>query len=405
MQKVIKNQTQFDLSKYLNADGQIRWVIVNQEYLRGVITNEELIEIYRKWRNQNEYAVFCEFLPDFKLRYHAMKCSKRGNDVFNWRIKKKFRELDELGNLYGDRKIFNINLPNPKTHCLFLTLTYDTKLDDRNTAWKKVSTDYNRTVSRLRRKYGKISILRVWEASKKGYPHIHAILLFHDYKFNVFEHWSGHHSSYRIREKHEFADAWHSNVDVRAVDSIKGAIRYVSKYLRKVHQVDSEHDWTMANMWIHHKQSFALSGDFTQQIAKIRLDLQAMHNSNQKMIQLDLEGKPHVNQCVLVGFFTLEQIRQTNNLKRPNAWFFKFKNYPSETLLIPDAGTHKQLNHNQTALGSIVFSRSPENEQGKARRPIQFGMNFVPFTQNFYTLLTTSYHNATRNYKIKRMGF
>ena len=202
---------------------------------------------------------------------------------------------------------------------MFLTLTYDTKLDDKDTAWKKISTDYNRAITRLRKKYGKISILRVWEASKKGYPHIHAILLFHDYKFNVFEHWSGHRSSYRIQEKSQFDKIWHSNVDVMAVDSIKGAIKYVSKYLRKVHQNNSEHDWTMTNMWIHHKQSFALSGDFVQQIAEIRLDIRAMRNSNLKMIQLDIEGKPHVNPCVLVGFFTLGQILQTNNLKRPDA--------------------------------------------------------------------------------------
>ena len=151
MQRVVQSQTQFDLSKYLNSDGQIRWVIVNQEYLRGTICNEELIEIYRKWRDQDEYAVFCEFLPDFKLKYHAMKCAKRGNDVYNWRIKKRFKELDELGNLYGDNKIFDINLPNPQTNCLFLTLTYDTKLDDKDTAWKKISTDYNRAITRLRK--------------------------------------------------------------------------------------------------------------------------------------------------------------------------------------------------------------------------------------------------------------
>ena len=57
MQRVVQSQTQFDLSKYLNSDGRIRWVIVNQEYLRGTICNEELIEIYRKWRDQDEYAV------------------------------------------------------------------------------------------------------------------------------------------------------------------------------------------------------------------------------------------------------------------------------------------------------------------------------------------------------------
>ena len=132
-------------------------------------------------------------------------------------------------------------------------------------------------------------------------------------------------------------------------------------------------------------------------------NFQAMRNSNLKMVQLDLEGKPHPNQCVLVGFFTLGQIRQTNNLKRPNAWFFMFKKFPAERLCANEHNVGRQPEPEQTTLGSIVFSHSPESEQEKTRRPILMGSNFMLIDKNFYTELTITYHSTIRNHKINRL--
>lgn len=91
---------------------------------------------------------------------------------------------------------------------LWVTLTYDTKLSSRIEAWEgQIGSAFNRFISALRRKYGKISVLRTWEASEKGYPHVHAILLFHDAQFSVFPHFSMKQGtfSFRIYEKGEIS--------------------------------------------------------------------------------------------------------------------------------------------------------------------------------------------------------
>jgi len=238
------------LSDYTNSRGKIRLVKVRDCLKRGLVSDNKLIDLYKNWRDQDEYLVLCYHRRDFALEYRAIKCSKRGNDVYNWRINQRFKELEVLADFYGDNKIFDINRAEPKTNCLYVTFTYDTKLKNKIDAWRDVSAEYNRAITRLRQKFGKISALRVWESFRNGYPHIHAILLFDDKRFNVFEHWTtSNKSTYRIQEKAEFSKVWHSNVDVLAVDSIKGVVGYLVKYLKKVHSSESKHDLTLASLW------------------------------------------------------------------------------------------------------------------------------------------------------------
>ncbi len=206
------------LSEYTNSRGKIRLVKVRDCLNRGVISDDDLIELYKNWRDQSEYLILCYHRRDFMLEYRAIKCAKRGNDVYNWRIGQRFKELEMLASLYGENKIFDINQAEPKTNCLLVTFTYDTKLKNKIDAWHDISLEYNRAITRLRQKFGKISVLRVWESFRNGYPHIHAILLFDDKRFNVFEHWTTNNkSTFRIQEKAEFSKVWHSNVDVLGV--------------------------------------------------------------------------------------------------------------------------------------------------------------------------------------------
>jgi len=369
------------LSDYTNSRGKIRLAKVRDCLNRGVISDNDLIELYKNWRDQNEYLVLCYHRRDFMLEYRAIKCSKRGNDVYNWRINQKFKELEVLANFYGDSKIFDINQAEPKTNCLLVTFTYDTKLKNKIDAWHDVSLEYNRAITRLRQKFGKISVLRVWESFRNGYPHIHAILLFDDKRFNVFEHWSSNNkSTYRIQEKEEFSRVWHSNVDVLAVSSVRGAIGYVIKYLKKVHSDDSKHNLTLANLWINHKQSFAISGNFSERLANIRLDLRNLRNSKRPMIQTTLEGEKIKPSCVLVGIFSMDEIKQVNHVSNPKAWSFRIKKLPDKQRDFTDDDQYVRNelfdSNRGSSLASIVFSRSPVSEQEKMRR-VQSQINFT----------------------------
>ena len=396
------------LSEYTNSRGKIRLVKVRDCLNRGVISDNDLIELYKNWRDQSEYLILCYHRRDFRLEYRAIKCAKRGNDVYNLRIGQKFKELEMLASLYGENKIFDINQAEPKTNCLLVTFTYDTKLKNKIDAWHDVSLEYNRAITRLRQKFGKISVLRVWESFRNGYPHIHAILLFDDKRFNVFEHWTTNNkSTYRIQEKAEFSKVWHSNVDVLGVSSVRGAVGYLIKYLKKVHSGESKHNLTLANLWINHKQSFAMSGNFAERLANIRLDLRNLRNSKRPIIQTTLEGEKIKPTCVLVGMFSMDEIKSVNKIRNPSAWSFRIKKLPDKQRNLSDDQLHvgrELFDANRgTSLGSIVFSRSPSCEQEKTRRPTLLGSNFTLFDKNFYTELTITYQSTIRNHKINRL--
>ena len=57
------------LSNYANSRGKIRLVKVRDCWNRGVISDNELIELYKTWRDQNEYLVLCYHRRDFALEY------------------------------------------------------------------------------------------------------------------------------------------------------------------------------------------------------------------------------------------------------------------------------------------------------------------------------------------------
>jgi hypothetical protein len=58
---------------------------------------QELQEFYRKWRDFNEYIVLQKQADNLRMKREverktfAFKCSKRGNDVYWWRVGKRLR--------------------------------------------------------------------------------------------------------------------------------------------------------------------------------------------------------------------------------------------------------------------------------------------------------------------------
>lgn len=255
---------------------------------------DELRDFYESWRDFEEFLVLQKQTVkggEVKRKNIAVKCSKRGNGVYWWRVGKRLARL---------RKIKNVSFFDPhgsvkKSGVLHVTLTFDTKLCSIQEAWEGIGRDFNRWISAMRRKYGRISYFRDWEAFANGYPHVHLLMIFHDYKFRVFRS----QSKYRVAEKSEFEMSWHSFVDVEAVRNLKRGMGYVMKYLTKTFHENPEQrglekslrNLTLAMTWIFRKQSFGVSGDFVDLI-------HAMHNSNRsRLVQRDLWGG-RVFECV-----------------------------------------------------------------------------------------------------------
>jgi len=157
----------------------------------------------------------------------------------------------------------------------------------------------------LRRKYGKISYLRVWEAYESGYPHVHVVMFFEEARFSVFPHWSEKENklTFRIKEKREISQFWHSHVDIQAISSLRNVFTYIKKHQEKIilglsgsiQEGNSRTGFDLENIkglrtlflaWIFRKRSFSVSGHFREKIHDL---ISHLHNSNM-VGQRDLEG-------------------------------------------------------------------------------------------------------------------
>ena len=67
-----------------------------------------------------------------------------------------------------------------KTNLVYLTMTLE-RTTSLVEAWRLISVYFNRFMSAITKKYGNICAIRVWEAYKDGYPHIHVILVFEEH--------------------------------------------------------------------------------------------------------------------------------------------------------------------------------------------------------------------------------
>ena len=159
----------------------------------------------------------------------AVKCSKRGNDVYRFRVYSRFKGLVS----FADKTVlFNPKdrAENKKTRALFVILTYDTKRCSFSDAWQNIGVEFNRFMAHMRKRFGKVSCCRVFEAFKNGYPHVHCVLFFEEKQFKAFRDKKG---KFRIKEKGLIAAGWHSHIDVQAMGSLGWGLAYLKKYLLK----------------------------------------------------------------------------------------------------------------------------------------------------------------------------
>ena len=149
----------------------------------------------------------------------------------------------------------------------------------------------------MRRRYGKISIIRCWESQQDGYPHIHCVLLFHDAEFETFFY----NGKWRVSKKREMESLWIWGFsDMFALYSLGAGIGYVLKYVTKVNNallsenVDRKLVLSLALMWIFRKRAFSVTKDFGLFLVEVKDD--------RPYGQVDLEGKS-IYKWYLVGFW------------------------------------------------------------------------------------------------------
>jgi len=324
---------------------------------------QQIKEYFINWSQYREYLVFRkEHVHTGKRTYKAVLSAKRGNEVYAWRLKQRFEPLMNVPEVrffnYKDRS------KRHKTRAIFVSLTYarfecsrcganlDRSMEEcpgcggvprqrrMDLAWEQIGYWYNRWISRLRRRYGGVQAIRVWEAHNDGWPHNHAILIFESKEFEAF-HYNG---VWRVQGKHELE--WDPGfTDVEALSSVRGGIRYVIKYLNKLHKVGihggigdtayssegglgglvaSASVLTLSLMWAFRRRAFGISRALIDLIA-------SMTNSNSAiqtgLVQVDLAGDP-VWIYTLVGFWGGD-LGPPWSVELNQAEFFEMKNSPS----------------------------------------------------------------------------
>ena len=263
----------------------------------------EIEQHYTDWVSDVRYMILSKW-NDWKMKNEvfAVKCAKRGNDVYRFRVNRRFKDLCAM---VDDLYFFNSKERGiKKTRALWATLTYDSKRCSYEQAWRNIGIEFNRFMSFIRKKFGKVSCCRVFESFENGYPHIHCILLFEKTWFKVFRDQK---NQFRIQDKGDFEGGWHSNIDVKAMSSLASGFSYLKKYLLKgidYEKADSKAKKTLSLTWAFQKRAFSVSGRFR----KLLIDLiNKLKNLKQKRCQVTLLGEKVPEQKYYVlGFVSAE---------------------------------------------------------------------------------------------------
>lgn len=285
-----------------NSAGLIRLCKVKKEIdLDKPEDTEFVVNLYKNWVAEDEYMGFENKKTG---EWIFLKCSKRGNDIYQNRVEESLKGVLKL--LHAKINISNVN-DNEKdrnlksTNGLEIVLTYDTKLKSKSRAWLDVGNECNRFLSNLRKQYGKIAKVRSWESFENGYPHVHMAVIFKDKKFLIKQHVAKKGKNkgkitWRLRyyeQKEKIAKYWHSDVDIQGITDLEDSIKNVLWYILKNNDVNYKdmESWgrkellTMASMWYFRKKSYSVSGEFTDLIQTV------CSFQTQRILQLDLMGE------------------------------------------------------------------------------------------------------------------
>lgn len=234
---------------------------------------------YLQWVNFDEFLLFEHERTGERI---FVKCSKRGNDVYRFRTKKRLNEivkyLDALGLVYFDfsKRPFHVKSP-----LVFCTLTYSPDFIAKD--WVNVGVEFNKFMSRLKKRYPGIKVLaRSFQAQSNGSVHIHAVLYVDLLNYKNFFH--GFRCKNRYGEityrldnsvRDFFASCWkHGFSDFQLCDSTSGSIRYLMKYIIKSEIFNSvDETLTYSLNWLFRKRSFSFSKDVTSNLARAKLEM------------------------------------------------------------------------------------------------------------------------------------
>ncbi len=236
---------------------------------RGYFDLAGVVGDYLEWIKNIFYVVVYRFnYNSGKYEYGCFRSPKRGDQQYAALTLDKFAALRSAldDRVFFDRRKTGGFVSSPVLHAV---LEYDANNIGLPDSWRRSGKDFNRFMSYLRRHFGKCSIVRCFESHESGYCHIHVVALFHEYMFEgkVMRNKEGKRRFRVVGESwYTLKDGWTwGYTDFELVDSVRGGVYYLAKYLSKsvsVKEAGSKGVKGLAMCWWSRKRSFSISGDF-----------------------------------------------------------------------------------------------------------------------------------------------
>lgn len=297
--KPLQRQLDYDVwSNVVNESGDPRLSAARNFFFpltRDKIST--LVDVFKYWQNYHEYLLLLGENRESgeKLRL-AVKCSKRGNDVYARRLDMRLGFLNRVKNIKFFADVDWDKQAYAKANLLWVTCSWDSKLCSMQDAWESSYKELHKFKANLENRYGKIEWLTFIQpfpdrkGKAFGYPHFHILLCFKEAVFNAFPRMEKDDQGkmvlrYRVKEKREIEvqGKWHSWIDVQALSSVRGAVSYCKKYAQNVcYGDDPKAVLNGAVAWLFRKKSYTLTRGFQKTLHDLICNLHVRKRVMQK---------------------------------------------------------------------------------------------------------------------------
>lgn len=257
-------------------------------------------KVFEAWRDFDEYMLLMGMNTQTgeKTRL-AVKCSKRGNDVYAKRLETRLNFLHNVKEVqFFEPSDFDTSR-HVKANLLWITLTWNPRLYTLQEAWECSYRELHKFKANMENEYGKLEWLTFVqpfpdsEGKAYGYPHFHILVLFKEDSFNAFPSLEKDKDGrlvlrYRIQEKRELEHQgkWKAWIDVQAISSTKGAVAYCKKYAEgNCYGSSDKATLTGAVTWLLRKKSFTLTHGFQKALGDL---IETLHV--RKIFHMTLDG-------------------------------------------------------------------------------------------------------------------
>jgi hypothetical protein len=249
---------------------------VRNNYKFGRIDFNKALDDVSLWRESKSYLCFEVDDGSDNITYAFSKASKRGNDVYRWRVKNRFSDLLTFCKEREGLSLIEGNETDGFfTRVFKITLTVDRKLysiDEFNST--VCSHEVDKFVKRIRNNFDReVKVSRTYEVHRDGYLHVNLILFFPNRMFNVFFYrrfrqrsGKNNYGSWRLKEKKNVSDLWTIGFsDVRAISDVHDLIEYCLKYQIKYFHKKANRELqnrTMSVLSLYNKRSYSIPKSF-----------------------------------------------------------------------------------------------------------------------------------------------